>query len=117
MKALLIDPSNKTVTEIEIEKGIQAIDNAIGNECTTFSCPITLENEDTFYADDEGLFHDITGGIMMKDWQYPIVGKIVVLGSNHKGESVDVKTNAEDLAKLIFGQSKEQCEKWAEQFN
>jgi hypothetical protein len=117
MKALLIDPSNKTVTEIQIEKGIKAIYNAIGNGCTTFSCPITLDNEDTFYADDEGLFHEISGGIMMKDWSYPIVGKIVVLGTDKNGDSVDVKTKADDLAKLIFWQSKENCEKWAEQFN
>lgn len=116
MKALLIDPATKTVTEIEIEKGIKAIQKAIGNECTTFSCPITLDNEDTFYADDEGLFHDITGGTMMKNWSYPIVGKIVVLGTNDKGESVDVKTKAEDLAKLIIWQSKERCEAWAENF-
>jgi hypothetical protein len=117
MKALLINPSNKTVTEIQIEKGINAIYNAIGNGCTAFSCPITLDNEDTFFADDEGLFHDIIGGIMMKDWSYPIVGKIVVLGTDKKGNSVDVKTKADDLAKLIFWQSKENCEKWAEHFN
>jgi hypothetical protein len=117
MKALLIDPSNKTIKEIQIEKGINAIYNAIGNGCTTFSCPITLDNDDTFYADDEGLFHDITGGITMKDWAYPIVGKIVIIGTDKNGNSVDVKTKADDLAKLIFWQSKESCEKWAEQFN
>lgn len=117
MKALLIDPATKTVSEIEIEEGIKAIQKAIGDECTTFACPITLDNNDCFYVDDEGLFHDITGGIMMKDWNFPIVGKIVVLGTNNRGKSVDVKTKADDLAKLIFWQSKENCKKWAEQFN
>ena len=117
MKALLIDSSNETVTEIQIEKGVEAIQKVIGKDCTIFSCPITLDNKDTFYVDDEGLFHDIRGGITMKNWNYPIVGKIVVLGTDENGNCVDVKTKANDLKKLIFWHTKESCQAWAEQFN
>ena len=52
MKAILINPETRKITEIELEEGLQAIYEAM--KCERFECPIELENGDTMYADEEG---------------------------------------------------------------
>lgn len=116
MKALKIDTKLKKVIEIDIDKGINAIYKEIGNGCDTFSCPVTLDNNDALYCDDEGLFHEFDGGIMMKDWAYPIVGNMLIIGTDNEGDSVDCKTTKEEIEKKIIWVSKEKCTQWAEQF-
>ena len=115
MKAILIDPETKTVKEIEIEKGIDAIYKAI--DCNIFTCPITYENNDCLYCDDEGLYkEDIIGGIIYPNWSYPIVGKSIIIGTNDDGESVDCKSTVDDIKKDLIWVSKERATEWASNF-
>jgi hypothetical protein len=116
MKVIKIDSANKTITQIEMGKGLESIYEAIGNKCTCFTCPIELENGDVIYADDEGLFHPFEGGIMMPNWNYPIVGNILIVGSDDEGDSVDAKTTVEEITPLIEWVGKDRCEMWASQF-
>ena len=116
MIALKINTADRKVEEIEIND-FNDIAPAIGNECTMFTIPIIFDNEDTMHADDEGLYHPFEGGFMMKDWSYPIVGNVVLLGSDEEGESVDVKTTKEELEAMIIWVDKTKCERWAAQFN
>lgn len=116
MKALLINPADKSVTEITVNEGIKDIYKAI--ECDCFSCPVTFENGDTMYCDDEGLFKEQEGGIMMIDWAYPILGKILLVGSDIKtGKSCDVKTTIATLKKSLGWVSKANAERYRAQFN
>lgn len=116
MKALLIDPAQKTVTEIELDGSLTSIYKVLN--CSLITSVVSFPNEDTMYADDEGLYADeITGGIMLPDWSYPVVNKILVMGTNKNGDSVDVKTPIHLLAKQIRWINKEMAESWAEQFH
>ena len=54
MKAILINPEDQTIKEIDIKKGINAMYKAI--DCDGFAAPVTYDNGDTMYCDDEGLF-------------------------------------------------------------
>ncbi len=110
-KAILIDPSDQTVTEIQIEtQSIEEIYKIIGNGCKCFSCPIYLYNGDTFYVDDDAWSNNIIGGIMTKDWDYPILGRIIVTGCDTEDLNwTDVKSKVDDIAKEIIWQSKEKC--------
>lgn len=117
MKVIKIDSANKTITQIELGNGLQPIYDAIGNECNCFSCPVELDNGDTIYADDEGLFHPFEGGIMMPYWDYPIMGNILIIGTGEDGESVDVKTTVEEITPLIQWVDKGDCESWVAQFS
>ena len=116
MKVIKIDSGNRTITQIELEKGLQPIYDAIGNECNCFTCPVELDNGDVIYADDEGLYHPFEGGIMMPNWNYPIVGTILIIGTDEEGESVDAKTTVEEITPLIQWVDKARCEMWASQF-
>lgn len=108
-KAYLIDVAEKTIKDIEIRDWTQ-IRLWIGEDCEHFTCPISFANGDTIYADDEGLFNPITGGIVVPDLQQIIVGNVVVLGGDYKtGESKDVEFSKEELSKLFYFINKAQA--------
>lgn len=117
MKAMLINTENRTVTNVEIND-YKEIYELIGNGCHRFSrCPDELENGDVLYCDDDGLFNEIKGGMMMDNWHFPIVGNVVVQGTDFEtGDSIDCKTTVEELQPLITWVSKENCERWADNF-
>jgi hypothetical protein len=104
MKAIKIDVVNKTISEVEIND-YKEIYGVIGNGCHTFCCPVSFDNEDTIFCDDESLLQDeVEGCFIMEDWSYPLVGNAVILGIDEEGESVDYKSNIEDIkSKIIFG--------------
>jgi hypothetical protein len=88
---------------ISIEDGLQAIYDAIGNECTTFWCTVSFENEDTIYADDDILLHTdrIKGGFIMENWRVPLLGNAIILGTDKEGNSVDVSADTILMGKQI----------------
>lgn len=75
----------------------------IGEQCTLFACPIYFENKDTMYVDDEGMFQGYKFGFMMSDWDYPILGNGLILGTNEDGDSIDAQSSIEDFkGELMF---------------
>lgn len=117
MKVIKIDSGNKTITLIDLDKGLQPIYDAIGNGCGCFTCPIEFENGDVMYVDDEGLYNTFEGGIMMPDWAYPIVGNVLIVGTDDEGNTVDCNTTVEEITPLIQWIDKSSCERWAAKFN
>ena len=112
MKAIKIDVANKKVSQVNIGN-YKEIYGQIGNGCNLFCCPVQWENNDVLYADDEALLKDeLEGCFMMPDFNYPIVGNAIILGTNEEGESVDVKTKISELQKKIMFGNKEAAELW-----
>ena len=117
MKALKIDTANRKVEVIEISSW-QDIAPAIGNGCTTFAAPVVMENDDTLYVDDEGIFNGFEGGFKLEDsWQYPILGNAILQGTDEEGDSIEPKTTKEELEAMIIWVDKAECEKWAANFH
>lgn len=113
VKGYLIDVEKRTIEDIEIADYTQ-ISLMIGEDCEYFTCPISWANGDTIYADDEGLFHEIKGGIYIPDMNQIIVGNVVVLGSNFKtGASTDANFTKDEVHSLINFLSKEQAVMYA----
>lgn len=113
MRAIKIDVVKKQVYEIEISKGLKPIYEAIG--CDIFCCPVTWDNQDTIYADDEALLkEDVEGCFSFPDFNYPIVGNALILGTDDMGESVDAKSSVEELQEKIIWGNKEVAERWRE---
>jgi hypothetical protein len=103
-KAILIDVANRTVTETTIGNYTD-IYHAIGDGCRCFTVPVEFENLDALYVDDEGLLNDTPKGcFMMKGWDYPIVGNGVILGTDEEGESIDHKSDIDEIRSQVkFG--------------
>lgn len=115
MRAILIDPEKRSVTEIQIGKDYKEIYKAI--DCSCFSCPIEYDNADTLYCDDEGLFKDQKGGVIMKDWDYPVLGKMLVLGTDiESGESKDAESTLEFFTNQIRWLNDYEAKGWQSQF-
>lgn len=109
MKAILINVDKQTIEYVyKKDDHYTNIYAMIGNDCTCFAAPVTLGNGDTLYCDDEGLLKPIYGGIMMAGWNYPLVGNIVVLGSDEEGDTIDVQTTIEELKRGIKFLTKEE---------
>lgn len=115
MRAILIDPVAKTVTEIEIGADYTEIYKAI--DCDCFACPIIYENSDTLYCDDEGLFKEQKGGVLMTGWRYPILGKMIVLGGDPEtGESKDAESTVEYFTSQIKWLTESQAKDYQSNF-
>ena len=112
MKAIKIDVANQTISQVNIAN-YKEIYSQIGNGCELFCCPIQYENNDVLYADDESLLRDnIEGCFTFPDWNYPIVGNAIILGTDDEGESVDVKTKIAELQSQIMWGNKKVAELW-----
>ena len=103
-KALLIDVTSKTITQFDLSSEYGSIYRAIGNGCELFCCPIEFDNGDGLYADDEILLrrHDIKGGFMLPNWNYPICNNALVVGCDEEGDTCDCKTDVNDLLNEII---------------
>jgi hypothetical protein len=104
-KALKINVETKTIEVVMLPKHFESISKAIGNGCEYFCCPITFSNDDCIYADDESLLRidNIKGGFVMEGWRSPIVGNAIVLGTDAEGDSVDAKSDVDELlSQIVF---------------
>lgn len=103
-KAIQINAKLGTLEYVLVGDNFTDIYPFIGEQCTTFSCPVTFENNDTLYVDDEGLYNDYKYGFAFNDWSYPILGNGLILGTDDEGNSVDCKFTIEDFKdRLYFG--------------
>lgn len=115
-KAIKINVIEKSFDNVTVDS-LHSYYQEIGNGCNTFCVPITFENQDSIYCDDNGLYAENIGGFIMKDWNYPIVGNAIVVGTNiQTGDSVDAKTSIEWLKENIIFLSVEQLESYFEKF-
>lgn len=112
-KAILINVEAQTITETTIGH-YSDIYTAIGNGCNTFECPVQLENGDTVYVDENGLYHDPKGCFIMTNWGYPVLGNAIILGSDDEGESVDCKSTVEELKAKVKFYGEAVAKAWAE---
>jgi hypothetical protein len=115
-KAIRINVETKSFEYITLGDDYKEIYGAIGNGCDTFCVPISFENQDSMFADDESLLreHDIKGGFIMDDWHSPIVGNAIILGTDDEGNSVDCLTKIEDIMNQVTFIEEKVCKMWRE---
>lgn len=96
VKAILIDPFNQTITEVEYDAdgSYKQIYDFIGAQPFT-SIAVTPEFDgDRLFLDDEGLYRDHQRFFSIGDYPNPLAGKGLILGQNRAGEVDEVKTSA-----------------------
>jgi len=100
MKAYLIDPVTRTVTEVEYSGDYQQIYKLI--DCDTFTCVDLNEHADTVFVDDEGLINGkCTEFFLLRNYHQPLAGKGLVLGTNDEGDSVSPSITLDQLKSQI----------------
>lgn len=112
-KAIKIDVALQQVYEVEIQDGLQAIYDAIGNGCSLMERAGCIPNEnpkslgDDLYVDEEGYVKGedyILGGFQL---DLPNCSKEVlannglILGANLEGESCNCDIDVEEIRKNV----------------
>ena len=104
MKAYIIDPEARSISEVDWDEGYKSIYTRLG--CELFDCveidPVTM---DSVYVDDEGLFKNPTRFFQISGPHFissPLAGKGLVLGYDvNTGESEAPKLSLEAVEALV----------------
>jgi hypothetical protein len=100
MKAYLIDPFNRQVSEVDYNGDFREISKFI--QCDYFTAATFNKNGDSFFVDDEGLFKEDKMFFEHHGYPQPLAGYGLVLGTDPDGESTAPKISLEDLASDIM---------------
>jgi hypothetical protein len=103
MKAILIDPVTRTIKEVDHTGDLKSIYGHL--ECSTFEAPVTLNNGDIMYCDEEAWCRSKDGpyaGFMFLKWEYAILGKGLIVGTGTEGEDLPCKSNPDDFKDIIW---------------
>lgn len=97
MRSILIDPFNKTVTEVEYSGNYQQIYDLI--DCDTYDCARINRHGDAIFVDDEGLMRETPQAFFLhEDYPQPLAGKGLVLGCRMSdGETIEPTTTADEV--------------------
>ena len=101
MKAIIINSELGKVSAVDHDGDWQSIHKWIGGNCRMFTTVRLYENNDTLFIDDEGLQNGTIQGFVHKNYDSPLMGNGILLGTDPQGESVDVKTSVDTVAKDI----------------
>ena len=99
MKAYLVDPVAKTVTEVEHDGDYRDIYKHIQADCFTALSINTMG--DALYLDDEGLYRDGQRYFHLKGYPQPLGGRGLLLGTDDEGDSIAPKVSLDQFKKQI----------------
>ena len=98
MKAILIDPLDQSVSEVDYNGDYKALYNLLN--CRTFDC-VRIDDTNDMYVDDEGLLKNPNR--YFKYGQQTLAGMGLILAHNDEGESVGTTlSSAEVFEKVEF---------------
>ena len=97
MKAILINPFNQTITEVEYSGNFKEIYKLI--DCSTFDC-INIDNDNTLFVDDEGLLQE-NRYFHWKDYTN-LAGKALIIGVDYQtGEDCDTSWSLQEVENMV----------------
>lgn len=102
MRAILIDPFKKTVTDVMHNGDYKQIYDFI--DCNCFVGPM-IKSGDTMYCDDNGLTGDLSEQKFFKTTYFPtqpIAGKALILGVDDNGDSIEPSISAAQMRNSII---------------
>jgi len=98
MKAILINPFNQTITEVEYSGNFKEIYKLI--ECSTFTC-VNVDDDNTLYVDDEGLLYETNEYFNWKNYS-DLAGKALLLGVDYQtGEDCDTSWSLQEVENMV----------------
>ena len=107
LTGILIDVVAKTVTEIELDKGLQPMYDAIGCsmvEVTDLGGADLWTDEEgrlkSAYIDDDGIKHNMNA-FTFPGFAMPYMGNGLILGHNGDGESTNSPVSVEQVKALV----------------
>jgi hypothetical protein len=96
MKAILINPQEETITEVEYSGNYKEIYSFI--DCRTFDC-VRLTDMQDMYIDDEGLLIDNQRYFSIEGRNYG--GKALLLSHNSEGETTATDWTLQEAKDMV----------------
>ena len=104
MKAILINPYNNTILEVEHDGNLKSIYKLL--DCSMIEAPVHYDNNDTMYCNENAWLEvevdSILAGFMFPDYSYAILGKALIVGTDDEGNDVECKSNISDFDNIIW---------------
>jgi hypothetical protein len=100
MKAILINPKLKTITEVDYKGTLESIYDFTGCDCVD---GVRLANGDILYVDDEGLYKPELNFFILSNPFQPLAGNGLVVGLSDDGEGRDIgcKSKLDDIINQV----------------
>lgn len=98
MKAILINPFDQSIREVEYDAKDDDISVIIN--CRYFDVA-NLPNGDGIFVDDEGMLNNPTHFFKHEDYHSPLAGKGLILGCDDEGESIAPATTIEEVRRKV----------------
>lgn len=99
MKAFVIDPFAREITEVSYEGDYTEIYKHIKAD---LFCTVTVSDlGDTLFLDDEGLFKSEQKFFQWVGYGQPLAGRALVLGTDEEGESRDCQLTLRDIENSV----------------
>jgi hypothetical protein len=98
MQAILIDPYTETIEVVDYSGDWRDIKTLLGCELFT---TVYLDDVDTIYVDDEGLYAEDQKFFKLKGYPQPLAGRGLVLGSTEDGDSTDCASSLDDILDVV----------------
>lgn len=105
-KAILINPFNKTIETVDydFDGSYLQISHLIGTEeCVKpLFCAVDIDETNTVYIDDEGLYRDTQAYFMWEGYHQPLQGKGLILGTDYdNGESIPTTLSLDEVKEKV----------------
>ena len=108
MRAILINPQQESIRHISYDGDYKSIYRII--QCTTFEAVYPFDNGDTLWIDEEGLLRESNFAFNIRadnaKFNQTIMGSALILGTDAEGESIECKSNLDDIKNRINFQGK-----------
>lgn len=98
MRAILINPFDRTVTEIEVSGDWRSVSEAVGADYLDL---VKLDQRHDLWVDDEGLFKEDQQLFWIQGFPAPLAGMAVILGHDNRGESADATAHLSMISQRI----------------
>lgn len=95
MKALFVDATNKTMTEIEIENDLHALYDKIG--CRLVQ--LVEYRDELLVCDEEARLKSWDAGFQLDEWR--IVSNALIVAEDEDGDFTETKLDAAEVARQI----------------
>ncbi len=100
MRAILIDPFEETVTEVEYSGNYKDIYKLLETEGRPFTV-VYLPEDSCLYLDDEGLFQPAQRFFRIPSCPSPLAGRGLILGEDEDGENVATELSLDKVRESV----------------
>jgi hypothetical protein len=99
MKAILINPKLRTITEVDYKGTLESIYDLTECDCVD---SVRFDKGDSIYVDDEGLHKEELHFFILRSNPFqPLAGNGLVVGLNSEGVDIACKSTLDDVIKQV----------------